>query len=459
MYGEIKEGKEKCGVLKKLNGFHTELKQKQIGNFQLGCSIYFFNCLKNGSGILSNSFFSKVSIFNRKVRKIKFLTGVIFKNINLRLFTSYMLNAYREEFKQVVQLVERLGRLSDKMTYSDLISKLDFKPTRRNFLKLALASTLSLYLSNLSYRNLSSYDGFVPSVGAHYYTFYDINADTYKYTPLKPVLGDPQHNYNYDSRDPSVIKTHLQWSNKAEIDYLIVSLWKLHEDGPSNEAFDRLFQTAKSMKSEHPQICVQFEVETMKDGAEVQDFADNIYDQYAKDELFYEYEGKPLLLLHIPALNNEQRTDKVGKLRNPGFTIRYIERTPVSYVNGVKANVWDFWSLSPFFHLKNLLSFMPYGQDVGIIPGYDDTEYLKNYPYPRPPDVRTGFSFHGHPRDIGIFTTSWMLVHAFKIPNVRIFSLNERLEQTNIDGCWNFGPGIEPLYYINNNGKFKHGIF
>ena len=371
-----------------------------------------------------------------------------------------MLKEYREEARQIVDFVERLKGVSPRATYSDLASRIEnFKPTRRNFLKLAIASAASLYLSNFSYRNLSHYDGFVPNLGAHYYAFYDINADTHKLTPLKPVLGDPQHNYNYSSIDPNVIKTHLQWSAKAEIDYLIVSLWKLNEDGPSNEAFDRMFRTAKSMRSEHPQICLQFEVQDMKDGVEVQEFADKIYDQYAKDDLFYEYEGKPLLILHIPALNNEQRKDRVGNLKNPGFTIRYIERTPVSYVDGVKTDVWDFWSISPFFHLKNLLSFMPYGQDVGIIPGYDDTLYLKNNHDPKTPDVRTGFSFHGHPRDIGLYECYWMLAHAFKIPNVRIFSLNERIEQTNIEPCWNFGPGIDPYYYINNNGRFKHGIF
>lgn len=190
-----------------------------------------------------------------------------------------------------------------------------------------------------------------------------------------PLLG------YYDSKDPAIIKKHIEYAKRAGIDGFIVSWWGINSFEDS--IFDNILRIA-----EKESFFVTIYYETAWDKHSLLNDFSYIFNKYTKSNSFLKCQGKPVLFVYSRIVKNSRREDwefihdkleKSGKeffLIGDGFSENII---PI--FDGIHLYDLGFHSLSAIrkiYQQGAMYHSVIGGLFVGtVMPGYDDTVIRK----------------------------------------------------------------------------------
>lgn len=245
-------------------------------------------------------------------------------------------------------------------------------------------------------------------VGAFYYLWYGnpnggYGSSHWSDNPFNAVVFTPKLGF-YRSGDQSVIDQHIDWAKAAGIDFFLASWW-------SNEAFittNLSLLLARCAAKGGLKAAVMVEGHNGNDTAGWQADANYIYNNWASHSAYFQYEGKPLLVLY-------PQDQKKGTYTDARFTIRWM------VAGGESSPDWGYW-WDPPKQWGN-------GEQSSVIPGFDNRGLARSGA--RPSDYKY--------RSLSTYEEYWRIVKGYGPEIALICSFNEWMEGTAIEPCDEWG--------------------
>jgi Glycosyl hydrolase family 99/Bacterial Ig domain len=270
---------------------------------------------------------------------------------------------------------------------------------------------------------------------AFYYPWYGVpSGPSRRWVHWDPVKRNYTHTPSlglYDSKDPQVIRQHVEWALTAGIDGFISSWWG--QNTFEDQAFRELLKVAEAMGF---QVTVYYETAANKEQV-LRDFR-YLLDRYGNSPAFLKWQGKPVIFVYgrvtggqIPLLDWDW---VFGALQAEGRAAVFIGDglTPelAYFFDGI--HTYNVAGQAPRQVRTQYLSAASLAKKQGrlfagtVIPGYDDTINRK-------PGLKVDR------RNGALYRELWQTVLDAKADWVLITSFNEWHEGTEIEPSQEYG--------------------